>query len=237
MSDIIKTLFEKNKISWKKSFLDGFSQDENGNPVPWMTYEAIDFLKKNINKNHDIFEFGSGASTLFFSRMAGSITSLESNKRWFEIIADKSANMWSSLQKQPSPEGKYKAQLSDENNKEDIKNISIHNHHNCANINLYLMNDALTNDDYQNFPNILNKKFDFIIVDSLKRFECVRNCLTALKPSGCLILDDSERKNYKKIFDFLSEKNFKAQDFFGIAPAQLRIKNTTFFTQNNSLKK
>ena len=47
-----------------------------------------------------------------------------------------------------------------------------------------------------------------------------------------LILDDSQRKGYKKIFDFFEENGFKKQDFVGIAPGQLKLKNTTVFTKN-----
>jgi predicted O-methyltransferase YrrM len=62
----------------------------------------------------------------------------------------------------------------------------------------------LENDLYQNFAKDCGQKFDFIIIDSLKRFQCAKNSISALKPGGTIILDDSERKNYQKIFDFLT---------------------------------
>jgi SAM-dependent methyltransferase len=193
VKSIVKEQFEKNKAGWEKSFFYGFSQDENGDAVPWMTYPAIEFLKNNLNKNHEIFEFGCGASTLFFSGIVKKVVGLETNKRWLGItqkmLAEKSRN----------------------------------------NVVITLMEDGLENDNYQNFAKNCGQKFDFIIIDSLKRFECAKNVIDALKPDGILILDDSERKNYKKIFEFFAEKNFQKQDFFGIAPGQLRIKNTTFF--------
>jgi predicted O-methyltransferase YrrM len=189
-NNLIKIQFNQNKIGWKKSFLDGFSQDENGDALPWMTYPMIDFLKNNINKNHDIFEFGMGASTLFFSRLANSVTSLETNLQWFEIIKNK---------------------LTTNNSTQ------------------FLMPDALENSNYEEFAKKQNKKFDFIIIDSLKRFKCAQNSIPALKPGGCVILDDSERENYKKIFNFFSENNFKQQDFVGIEPGKLRVKNSTIF--------
>jgi SAM-dependent methyltransferase len=193
VKSIFKEQFEKNKTGWKKSFFDGFSQDENGDSMPWMTYPAIEFLKNNLNKNHEIFEFGCGASTLFFSGIVKKVVGLETNKRWLEItqkmLAEKSRN----------------------------------------NAVITLMEDGLENDDYQNFAKNCGQKFDFIIIDSLKRFECAKNAIAALKTGGTLILDDSERKNYKKIFEFFAENNFQKQDFFGIAPGQLRIKNTTIF--------
>ena len=193
VKSIVKEQFEKNKSGWEKSFFYGFSQDENGDALPWMTYPAIEFLKNNLNKNHEIFEFGCGASTLFFSKIVKKVVGLETNKRWLgitqKLLAEKSYN----------------------------------------NVVITLMIDGLENDNYQNFVKNCGQKFDFIIIDSLKRFECSKNVIDALKPSGTVILDDSERKNYKKIFEFFAENNFQKQDFFGIAPGQLRIKNTTIF--------
>ncbi|OFW86454.1 MAG: hypothetical protein A2794_01515 [Alphaproteobacteria bacterium RIFCSPHIGHO2_01_FULL_40_8] len=191
---MIKEQFQKNKSGWIKSFIEGFSQDENGEALPWMTYPAIEFLQKNLTKNHEVFEFGCGASTLFFAKRVKKIVSLETEKRWFEIIKEK-------LQEK--------------------------------NTELNLMQNGLTNSAYENFAKNCQQKFDFIIIDSLKRFECATNSIHALKPGGTIILDDSERKNYRKIFDFFAERNFNKQDFFGIAPGQLRLKNTTFFTQKN----
>jgi predicted O-methyltransferase YrrM len=196
VNSLIKKQFEANKLGWKKSFLDGFSQDEFGNAVPWITYGAIEFLEKNLNKNHTVFEFGSGASTLFFAKKVGKLVSLETNEKWFEIV------------------GKKLAEIGSEN------------------VERSLMIDGLENQNYENFAKNCGEKFDFIIVDSIKRFQCCKNSIDALKAGGSIILDDSERENYKKIFDFFAEKNFNKTDFFGIAPGQLRIKNTTIFTFN-----
>lgn len=191
----VKTQFFQNKESWRKSFLEGFSQDEHGNPVPWMSYPAIEFLKNNLTKDHEIFEYGCGASTLFFAKRVKKVFGVETNSRWRDVIL--------SLSKDDS------------------------------NIEINLMPDGLENPAYENFAKNSGRKFDFIIIDSLKRFESAKNSITALKPGGTIILDDSERPNYKKIFDFFAQNNFTKTDFPGIAPGQLRIKNTTFFKAPN----
>lgn len=194
--NLTKEQFTQNKISWKKSFLDNFSQDENGDAVPWMTYPAIEFLKNKITKNHEIFEFGCGASTLFFARKAKRVVGLETNEVWLKIVQN-------FLQR------------------EGLENAEIN-----------LMADGLTNANYENFAKNSGQKFDLIVIDSLKRFDCAKNVIEALKPRGMVILDDSERKNYAKIFKFFAEAGFEKRDFFGIAPGQLRVKNTTVFWQN-----
>lgn len=58
--------------------------DENGKPIAWVTYSFIDFIKERVNKQHDIFEFGSGNSTIFYAEMAKSVYSVEHDKDWFE---------------------------------------------------------------------------------------------------------------------------------------------------------
>jgi tRNA A58 N-methylase Trm61 len=193
----IKEHFEENKAGWKKSFLNGFSQDEHGDAVPWMTYAAIDFLKANLKKTQRVFEFGLGASTLFFSPRVKKVVSLETRESWQGIV-------------EKMREGKF------------------HN-----NVEIALMHNAMENSAYETFAKDYaaqsGEKFDLIVIDSLKRFECAKNSIDALKPDGSIILDDSERENYKKIFDFFEANGFQKTDFFGIAPGQLKIKNTTIF--------
>ena len=161
-----------------------------------MTYPFIEFITEKLQPHHTIFEFGCGASTLFFAPKVAKVVALESNKKWCEIMRLKLAA--SAL----------------------------------SNVELILMEDALTNSAYENFATNYGK-FDFIIVDSLKRFDCAKNSINALKPDGALILDDSERTGYKKIFNFFAEKNFHQRNFLGIAPGQFRLKNTTIFSPNS----
>lgn len=199
---LVKQQFKQYKQSWTKSFFDGFSQDDNGNPVPWMSYPAIEFLKNNLRKDYEIFEFGCGASTLFFADKVKKVVGLETNPKWHEIVTEKLRNVMPQL-------------AADQ-----------------INVEINLMIDGLQNSSYENFAKDSQQKFDLIIVDSLKRFECARNSIDALKPQGAIILDDSERKNYQKIFNFFAENNFTKQDFIGIAPGQLRVKNTTIFRKS-----
>lgn len=71
---------------WFKSLDNGEPVDKNGEPIPWFTYSAIDFLKERLNKNMTVFEYGSGNSTLFFAQRVKEIISVETNKQWYEKI-------------------------------------------------------------------------------------------------------------------------------------------------------
>ncbi len=58
--------------------------DNDYNPLPWMNYSVIEFLSKRMNKTINIFEYGSGYSTLYFSKLVNRIKSIEYNSEWFD---------------------------------------------------------------------------------------------------------------------------------------------------------
>lgn len=195
MLPLVKSQLEKHKIGWRKSFADWFAQDDDGSPLPWMTYPFIEYISEKLNKDHEIFEFGLGASTFYFSPKVRKIVVLETNAMWVRIM---------------------KPRLE----KAGIRNVEI-----------ILMEDGFTNKNYENsasrYSKETGKKFDYIFIDSMKRSECLKKSPYALKQDGFLVLDDSERRSYKKILKTVSEKGFQKQDFPGIAPGQFYLKNTT----------
>lgn len=69
---------------WFDAYRTQSAIDENGRPIPWVTYSFIDFIDERINKEHDVFEFGSGNSTLFYAGRAKSVVSVEHDRDWFE---------------------------------------------------------------------------------------------------------------------------------------------------------
>jgi hypothetical protein len=75
-----------NDIGWFKAFESHSPVDGEGNPIPWVTYSFIDFIKERLRKQHTIFEFGSGNSTFFYAKYAGLVVSVEHDKDWFEKI-------------------------------------------------------------------------------------------------------------------------------------------------------
>jgi SAM-dependent methyltransferase len=75
------------EIGWFRSFDAKIAMDADGNPIPWVTYPFIDFIKERIKKQHTVFEFGSGNSTLFYAKYAGKVVSVEHDKQWFEKIS------------------------------------------------------------------------------------------------------------------------------------------------------
>lgn len=56
--------------------------NKDGNPIPWYTYPAIEYLLGLDFSEKDVFEYGSGYSTLFWSRQARGIVSVEHDPEW-----------------------------------------------------------------------------------------------------------------------------------------------------------
>ena len=57
--------------------------DKKGDPIPWYTYPAIDFLSQRDYRDKSILEFGSGQSTLWWAARAKFVLSMEEDPRWF----------------------------------------------------------------------------------------------------------------------------------------------------------
>ena len=51
-----------------------------------MDKDAIIWLSYNLNSNYNCIEFGSGGSTLFFSKLVNFIDTFESDKKIYDLI-------------------------------------------------------------------------------------------------------------------------------------------------------
>lgn len=68
------------------SSLDSKLTDQNNEYIPWMNYPFIAFLEERLSKDLVVFEFGSGASTIFFAKKVKKVDSVEYDKEWYEKI-------------------------------------------------------------------------------------------------------------------------------------------------------
>lgn len=180
-------------IGWTNSIITNNVVDLSNNPIPWVTYPFIQFIGERLNSNLDIFEFGSGNSTLYYSNKVATVNSVEHDKLWYDKI------------KSSMP----------------------------LNVNLFYC-ELVNEGNYCNYAAKNNKQYDIIIVDGVDRVNCCINNINALKPTGVMILDDAERKEYEPALNFLVENGFRKIDFWGIAPAVNYQKCTTIFYQNNN---
>ncbi len=76
-------------------------------------------------------------------------------------------------------------------------------------------------------------KYDVIVVDGKRRWQCAEAAVKALAKGGMIILDDSDRINtseeYVKAVDFLKKADLLQVDFYGFCPMNAYTKTTSVF--------
>jgi hypothetical protein len=81
------------EIGWFNAYNTRSPVDKHNSPIPWVTYSFIDFIQARLKKQHRVFEFGSGNSTYFYARYAGTVVSVEHDKEWYDkIVSTKPEN-------------------------------------------------------------------------------------------------------------------------------------------------
>jgi len=63
--------------------------DRHGNPIPWYTYPAIEYLQSLDFKTSRVLEYGSGASSIWWAGLADSVLSVEHDATWFDEVQQK----------------------------------------------------------------------------------------------------------------------------------------------------
>lgn len=173
--------------------------------IPWMTFGAIKYLNKYLNKEMNVFEYGSGGSTLFFSDKANHIISIEHDKDWYNYELE---------------------QLSKLNNLNlnliipETEGTLINYQKNYS--NMYF-------DNYVNSIDIYDEKFDLIVVDGRQRNDCFKKALSKVKNGGIIVFDNFDREYYQKSLDDDAVNNFDILNFRGFVPFGTMQSLTTIF--------
>ncbi len=73
-------------LGWWNSWSTQTIIAEDNSPLPWVTYSFIYFIKDKLNNDMTLFEYGSGNSTLYYSKLVKVVYSVEHDKEWFDSI-------------------------------------------------------------------------------------------------------------------------------------------------------
>ncbi len=137
------------ELGWTRSFYKMQSIDKNGDPIPWCTYSFIHFIGERLNKNQNIFEFGSGNSTLWYAQRVKSILAVEHDNDWINQIKPILPANAEILYKVLDTNGDYSKSVLSSGNKYDIIIIDGRDRNNCV----YQSFNALSNDGVFIFDN------------------------------------------------------------------------------------
>lgn len=154
--------------------------------LPWMTYDAIDFLSSICRSDSQVFEWGSGGSTLFFSRRCDHVTSIEHDKKWSGFLNDKLKELAIANVQYIEMPG------------EKVHDWSARDYRNPTD---FISKDDMSNGiAYEAYVKAIDRfpknHFDIVVVDGRARNSCIRRALPHVKTGGYLVVDNSDREYY-----------------------------------------
>ncbi|MGD8853552.1 MAG: SAM-dependent methyltransferase [Gammaproteobacteria bacterium] len=141
--------------------------DKDGNPIPWYTYPAIEYIKQLDVSEKTIFEYGSGNSTMFWAHRCQKVISIENKRMWYEKIKGQLPNNVEYLCLENKKE--YIEAIGRYSNEFDIIIIDGNYRFECASVaRNRLSHDGfiiLDNSDWREKTSELLRKSDLIEVD------------------------------------------------------------------------
>jgi len=187
--------------------------------VPWLVFSAIAFLEKWVQKNMQVFEYGSGGSTLYFASKAAQVASIEHDANWFghaqKVIQQAGYNNinYQLIEPAPSP-AKEGCDCTD-----PVNYVSCFREYKGYEFSTYATS-------IEKYP---NEMFDLVVVDGRVRHSCIAHALKKIKPNGALLLDNADRAYYLKPFPELFESDkWQLINFVGHFPyGPASVLNTT----------
>lgn len=69
-------------VGWLRSYREQRPVTRNGEPLPWYTYSAIEFLGERLPPDAAVFEYGAGNSTLWYARRAARVVAVDPSREW-----------------------------------------------------------------------------------------------------------------------------------------------------------
>lgn len=209
---------EKFDFNQSKYFIDYLRDNRKNqkshleNQLPWITYQAFNFIKGRVNKNFVVFEYGSGGSTLFFSKSVRAIYSVEHDESWYRYLlgyCENNNDYFSNIDLRL---------VSPKENLDQSSVVSITER----------KYDGLSFDHYANvvldFP---DEYFDLIIIDGRVRPQCLINAKQKLKSGGYLLFDNADRSHYQNELDKI--KDWKILESYGPTIFDLSFNQTNIY--------
>jgi hypothetical protein len=141
---------------------------------PWWSRKALDYVADTVRGAAQVFEYGSGGSTLWLLDLGCKVVSVEHDELWFQEVARTGAGA-SVLLRPPSARGLIASDAAE------------------GFFDTYV--SAICDQS--------NRSLDLVIVDGRARVECVRAALPKIKSGGMLLLDDSDRPRYSEAFQLV----------------------------------
>jgi hypothetical protein len=74
------------RVGWIRCGWARAPVDASGDPLPWYTYTAIDFLSSRVQLSMKVFEYGSGQSTRWWAKHVEKVHAVEDDRDWLTRV-------------------------------------------------------------------------------------------------------------------------------------------------------
>ena len=150
--------------------------------VPWWTYDAVEEIDRWLaarERPARVFEYGSGASTVWLSKRVGEVHSVEHDRGFSELMAGRLAPLAHvSLQVVEPVESSRPLVRSGKAGHEHLDFTA-----------------------YVDAVDAVEGDFDLIVVDGRARAACLAKAAARLAPGGVIVFDNSRRRRYREAIE------------------------------------
>lgn len=184
--------------------------------IPWLTFDAVPVIEEFVRPGMNIFEYGSGSSTLWWSKLGASVISIEHDEHWFNVLSSyitPSDNIQLQLIRADTVPCNTNATPDD-----PYGYRTQHYGFENATFKAYVSSIDYYPDSY----------FSVILVDGQARPSCIRHALPKLRSDGLLIIDNANVDTYlAKTMPLLQA--LRRVSFKGLAPIDGALSQTDLY--------
>lgn len=164
--------------------------------VPWWSYDAIDEVNTFLagRPKARVFEYGSGASTIWAALRAEHVTSVEHDESWHPIISNRLREFDNVDLRLMPPDDTFHADFGSQKPGNASRSFKAY---------VSAIEDSDT-------------PFDLIIIDGRARVACLKHALGKLADDGMIVFDNSGRSEYR---DPINSLNAHVQTYRGRVPS------------------
>lgn len=187
-------------VPWVLS--QGASRSALRDGMPWIPFKAQRWLAERLNAQTRAFEWGSGGSTLFLSRRAREVVSVEHEPCWYasvqdSLVAGEHVNCHYRL---VEPKRLAPGEVG----------VCTSGHKRASGL------------DFEHYVNVIleypDSFFDLILIDGRARTACLRAAWRKVRIGGDILFDNSNYERYQP--ELNGPSGFERFDIRGVSPYQ-----------------
>jgi hypothetical protein len=184
--------------------------------LPWMTYDATDFITKRLVPKSAVFEYGSGSSTAYWVRLGMRVTSVEHDPSWYEQVGQRIGSTENLELRLVPPEPSPNPSALDPADPESFASAD----------------PPFVNHSFRTYVSSVDRwddgSLDMVVVDGRARTACVRRSAPKVRLGGLLVLDNADRSYYTdRNGDVLTR--FDRHTFRGLVPSLPEFSQTDVY--------